>query len=65
MGKGDFRELTVEQAAAQLNVHPETVRGWCRKGILPHRRNRLLPGSPIVITQDDLGLFSKTMQGLT
>lgn len=28
--------LVVEEAAAIVSVHPETIRRWCRKGILPH-----------------------------
>lgn len=28
--------LTVEEAAALAGAHPETVRRWCRKGVLPH-----------------------------
>jgi excisionase family DNA binding protein len=27
--------LTVEQAAARLQVHPQTVRGWIRHGRIP------------------------------
>lgn len=28
--------LTVEEAAFLAGSHPETVRRWCRKGVLPH-----------------------------
>ena len=32
--KNPTREHSVEDVAARLNVHPETVRGWCRSGVL-------------------------------
>lgn len=28
--------LNVEEAAALAGAHPETIRRWCRQGILPH-----------------------------
>jgi excisionase family DNA binding protein len=31
-------ELTVEEVAALLRVHPETVRNWLRAGRFPHAR---------------------------
>ncbi len=27
--------LTTAEAAAYLRVHPETIRGWVRKGVIP------------------------------
>ena len=27
--------LTTEEAAAYLKVHPETMRNWARKGVIP------------------------------
>ena len=27
--------LTTDEAAAYLKVHPETVRNWARKGVIP------------------------------
>ena len=51
------RQLTVEQAAKQLSVHPETLRRAIRKGELPASRNRLAPGGPLLIGADDLKVF--------
>jgi len=31
----DDRWLTVDEAAAQIKVHPETIRRWLRDGKLP------------------------------
>lgn len=64
MGKGDFRELTIPDAAKQLAVHEETLRGWIRKGLIKIRRDRLRPGRPTYIAQEELTRFSREMQGL-
>lgn len=45
--------LTVRQAAAVLNVHPNTVRNWEREGVLQavrigHRRDRRFPKATIL-----------------
>lgn len=34
----DQPELTVEEAAERLRVHPESVRRWLRAGRFPHAR---------------------------
>ncbi|HET7070112.1 MAG TPA: helix-turn-helix domain-containing protein [Nocardioides sp.] len=51
------RQLTVEQAARQLSVHPETIRRAIRKGELKASRNRLAPGGPLLIGADVLAAF--------
>lgn len=30
--------LTLQEAADQLDISPETLRGWCAKGKIPHIR---------------------------
>ena len=65
MGKGDIRWLSVNEAALQLHVHPETVRVWARKGLLPAKRNRMLQGAPLRIEQQDLIDFRDKMSGET
>lgn len=45
--------LTTSQAARYSAVHPETVRMWISKGVLPARRT----GRNFRIAQDDLDAF--------
>ncbi|HEX5501889.1 MAG TPA: MerR family transcriptional regulator [Thermomicrobiales bacterium] len=33
---GEQRLLTISQAAARLGVHPNTLRAWADKGLVPH-----------------------------
>ncbi|MDY6836267.1 MAG: helix-turn-helix domain-containing protein [Chloroflexota bacterium] len=37
-GKRPRRLLTTREASEYLHVHPNTVRGWCERGILPNYR---------------------------
>ncbi len=37
-----MRKLTLQQAARRMLVHPQTIRLWMRRGIIPDRR---LPGT--------------------
>lgn len=63
MGTGDVRLLTVQAAALQLGVHPETLRKWVRQGKIKATKDRLRPGSPVLIEQADLIAFRMEMQG--
>lgn len=48
----NVRKLTVPQAARMARVHPDTIRIWVRKGILPDRRP---PGTrKIILLESDL-----------
>ena len=51
------RQITITHAADRLGVHPETLRRAIRKGELKASRNRLAPGSPLLIGEDDLAAF--------
>jgi anti-sigma28 factor (negative regulator of flagellin synthesis) len=54
------RRVTVEKAAELANgCHPETIRRAIRKGELKASKNRLAPGSPLVIAMSDLQAFIK------
>jgi len=48
------RQLTMDQAAAQLGVNPETIKRAIRKGELRATRNTLEVGGPLYVTQSDL-----------
>lgn len=55
----DITFFTVEDTAALLMVHPETVRRWCRAGKLPHfragRRGRLrIPATALVVVEQQM-----------
>lgn len=44
------RLLTTSEAAAELGLHPSTIRQWCDRGFLPHvrvGRNRRIPADAI------------------
>ena len=49
------RVFTVEEAAPELGAKPQTVWGWCRAGILPHRR--IGRGRNIRILREDIEAF--------
>lgn len=61
MGRGDVRFLTVEGAAKQLGLHPETVRVHIRKGNLIATQDRLTPGAPYRIEQQEIIRFAAEM----
>lgn len=49
--------LRVDQAAAILDVEPDTVRRWARSGHLPALKIGLGRGADLRIAQDDLASF--------
>ncbi len=51
------RQLSVEQVATQLGVHPETIRRAIRKGEVKVTRNRLAPGSPFLVSAAEVRAF--------
>lgn len=55
--------LTVQEAAHEFGLNPETLYRWCRKGVVPHVRVGPAPGVirlrpddlRQVVTPDDVG----------
>jgi excisionase family DNA binding protein len=53
--------FTVEEAAEELGVNPETIRRAIRSGRLPSRRDKLHAGGPYIIRGEDLDAFVERM----
>lgn len=51
------RKLTVVQCAARAGTHPETIRRAIRSKELKASRDRLSPGGPLMVGEDDLNAF--------
>lgn len=53
-------EITAEEAAALLNVHPAHIRWYHRRGLLPGHRRRLRIGAPVLMfRRADVEAFEK------
>jgi hypothetical protein len=53
-------EITAEEAAALLNVHPAHIRWYHRQGLLPGQRRRLRIGAPVLMFRRvDVEAFEK------
>jgi excisionase family DNA binding protein len=52
------RLLTIGEAAAQLSVHPNTLRGWAKKGLVPFIR---LPSGMRRFSQAQVAEIRETM----
>ena len=59
------RLLTISQAAAQLGVHPDTLRAWADKGLVPVIRTptgyRRFDPSEIERVREEMGLEGKAL----
>lgn len=59
-GPAEIKKLKIQEAAAQLNVSPATLRNWLRSGLLVARKNK----SQIYIDQQEVQkLKKKILQG--
>ncbi len=58
MPEGRARLLTVSQAAALLGVHPDTLRAWTNKGLVPVTR---LPSGQRRFTTEQLDEIQRGM----
>ena len=55
--------MTIEQIATMLDVNPETVRRWCRDGVLKARKLRRR-GAPWAVTEEALEAFRREPWGV-
>ena len=63
MQRDPTRLLTISQAAAQLGVHPDTLRAWADKGLVPVVRTptgyRRFEPAEIARIRKEMGLEGK------